>query len=267
LIDFSKTPSTAALIRYAYFANGLENVINENSYKLSGVVNGIDTQVYNSFKDEKVPFPFKANDLEGKSKCKEALQRRLGLGVNSDIPIFAMVSRLVNHKGLELVKGVINELANENIQLVILGTGDSEYEEMFKFFSYAHPHKISACITFDPYLASEIYSGADFLLMPSKSEPCGLSQLIAMRYGTIPIVRETGGLVDTVKPLNPETLEGSGITFKVFNAHDMLDAVRRAEDFFYSKDKLNKFRTQIMNYDSSWKIPAQRYMDIYLSAM
>jgi len=116
---------------------------------------------------------------------------------------------------------------------------------------------------FDSTLASEIYAGADYILMPSKSEPCGLSQLIAMRYGTIPIVRETGGLVDTVPPLNPETLDGMGITFKVFNAHDMFDAIKRAVDFYGDKEKLNKFRTKLMKYDSSWKIPAEKYMDIY----
>ena len=250
-------------LRYAYFANGLENVIKENEYKLSGVVNGIDTELYNAAKDTKVPFAYTPDKLDGKAKCKEALQKKLGLEVNPDIPIVAMISRLVKHKGLELVDAVMNQLANSDIQLVILGTGDHNYEEMFNFFDYAYPDKVSANITFNTTLASEIYAGADFLLMPSKSEPCGLSQLIAMRYGTIPIVRETGGLVDTVPPLNPETLEGMGITFKAFNAHDMLDAVLRGADFFQSKDKLNTFRSKIMNYDSSWKIPAEKYMEIY----
>ena len=252
-------------LKYAYFANGLENVIKENEYKLSGVVNGIDTDLYNAQKDKKVPFSYKSTDLEGKAKCKAALQKKLGLEVNPDIPVVAMITRLVKHKGLELVEGVMNELANSDIQLVILGTGDHHYEEMFNFFDYAYPDKISANITFNTTLASEIYSGADFLLMPSKSEPCGLSQLIAMRYGTIPIVRETGGLVDTVPPLNPETLDGMGITFKAFNAHDMLDAVLRGADFFKDKESLAKFRKKIMDYDSSWKVPAQKYMKIYNS--
>ncbi|MBO5007979.1 MAG: glycogen synthase GlgA [Clostridia bacterium] len=250
-------------IRYAYFAEGLESIIAENAYKLSGVVNGIDTDLYNSQKDPKVPFAFKPGDLSGKEKCKAALQEKLGLEVNPDIPIVAMISRLVKHKGLELVEGIANEIMNENIQLVILGTGDKQYEDMFKFMDYAYPGRVSANITFNSTLASEIYAGADYLLMPSKSEPCGLSQLIAMRYGTIPIVRETGGLVDTVPPLNPETLEGRGITFKVFNAHDMLDAVRRAADFYNNKEGLKKFRAQIMKHDSSWKVPAEKYMEIY----
>ena len=250
-------------LKYAYFANGLENVIKENEYKLFGVVNGIDTDLYNPQKDKKVPFSYKSADLSGKAKCKTALQEKLGLEVNPDIPMVAMITRLVKHKGLELVEGVMNELANADIQLVILGTGDHHYEEMFNFFDYAYPNKISANITFNTTLASEIYSGADFLLMPSKSEPCGLSQLIAMRYGTIPIVRETGGLVDTVPPLNPETLEGMGITFKAFNAHDMLDAVLRGADFYKNKTSLDKFRAKLMDYDSSWKIPAKKYMEMY----
>ena len=250
-------------LTYAYFANGLENVIKENEYKLCGVVNGIDTDLYNAQKDKKVPFNYKSTDLSGKAKCKVALQEKLGLEVNPDVPIVAMITRLVKHKGLELVERVMNELANADIQLVILGTGDHHYEEMFNFFDYAYPDKISANITFNTTLASEIYSGADFLLMPSKSEPCGLSQLIAMRYGTIPIVRETGGLVDTVPPLNPETLEGMGITFKAFNAHDMLDAVLRGADFYKDKASLDKFRAKLMDYDSSWKIPAKKYMEMY----
>ncbi len=251
-------------IRYAYFAYGLESVIKQNEYKLFGVVNGIDTNLYNPQKDAKISFPYKPTDLSGKARCKEELQKKLGLELNPDIPIVAIVSRLVKHKGLELVEGVINELANADIQLVILGTGDRKYEDIFKFLGYSYPNKISANITFNPALASEVYSGADFLLMPSKSEPCGLSQLIAMRYGTIPIVRETGGLVDTVPPLNPQTLEGMGITFKAFNAHDMLDAVMRGADFYKNKKALDKFRAKIMRFDSGWREPAKRYMEIYI---
>lgn len=250
-------------IKYAYFANGLESILNENSYKLTGVVNGIDNDIYSAEKDSKIVFNFKPGDMEGKAKNKEHLQKRLGLPVNPDVPVVAMVSRLVNHKGLELVDYIAPEFQYLNMQLVVLGTGDKKYEDLFNFLAYCHPDKISANIMFDSTLASEIYAGADYLLMPSKSEPCGLSQLIAMRYGTIPIVRETGGLVDTVPPLNPETLDGMGITFKVFNAHDMLDAIKRAVDFYGDKEKLNKFRTKLMKYDSSWKIPAEKYMNIY----
>ena len=250
-------------IKYAYFANGLEDILRENEYKLCGVVNGIDTELYNAEKDPKIKFNYKPTDLEGKAKDKEYLQKKLGLAVNPDIPIVAMVSRLVKHKGLELVDYISQEFTNVNMQFVVLGTGDKKYEDMFHFLAYCHPEKVSANITFSADLASEIYAGADFLLMPSKSEPCGLSQLIAMRYGTIPIVRETGGLVDTVPPINTETLDGRGFTFKVFNAHDMLGAIERATAFYGDKTKLSAFRTRIMKYDSSWKIPADTYMGIY----
>ena len=250
-------------IKYAYFASGLESILNENSYKLTGVVNGIDNDIYSAEKDTKIAFNFKPGDMEGKAKNKEHLQKKLGLPVNPDVPLIAMVSRLVSHKGLELVDFVAPEFQYLNMQLVVLGTGDKKYEDLFNFLAYCHPDKVSSNIMFDSTLASEIYAGADYLLMPSKSEPCGLSQLIAMRYGTIPIVRETGGLVDTVPSLNPETLEGRGFTFKVFNAHDMLDAMKRSIEFYYDKDKLNTFRTKLMKYDSSWKIPAEKYMNIY----
>lgn len=250
-------------IKYAYFANGLESILSENEYKLTGVVNGIDTNLYNAEKDTKIPCSFKPSNQEGKAVCKARLQERLGLPVNPDIPMVAMISRLVKHKGLELIEYIAPEFQYVNMQFVVLGTGDKQYEDLFKFLAYSHPDKVSANIMFDQTLASEIYAGADFLLMPSKSEPCGLSQLIAMRYGTIPIVRETGGLVDTVPCINTETLEGRGFTFKVFNAHDMLGAIRRAVDFYNDKAKLTAFRANIMKYDSSWKIPAEKYMGIY----
>lgn len=253
-------------IRYKYFANGLESVINDNSYKLTGVVNGIDMGIYNPESDPNIEERFTSHSPEGKERCKDALRRRLSLPF-ADVPIVAMVTRLVNHKGLELIKGVANELADIDMQFVIVGTGDSEYEDMFRTMEYNRPDRVRGCITFDTQLAKEIYAGADFLLMPSKCEPCGLSQLIAMRYGTIPIVRETGGLVDTVPPFNPETNEGMGITFKVFNAHDMLDAVRRACSIYYQKESLERLRQNIMNRDSSWAVSASRYMEIYRGVM
>ena len=150
-----------------------------------------------------------------------------------------------------------------DIQLVVLGTGDKKYEDLFKFMDYTYGDKMSANITFNAALANQIYAGSDFFLMPSKSEPCGLSQLISMRDGTVPIVRETGGLVDTVPPVNTETLEGNGFTFKTYNAHDMLGAVVRAVEFYHDGDKLERFRTKIMDYDSSWKKPAELYNGVY----
>lgn len=250
-------------LNYAYFAHKLEDILRENQYKTCGIVNGIDTKLYNPETDTSIPCNFKASDLSGKAKCKEELQKALGLPVRPDVPIVAMISRLVSHKGLELVERVSSDLMNLDIQMVVLGTGDARFEDLFKFMDYAYPNKMAARIMFNGALANQIYAGSDFFLMPSKSEPCGLSQLISMRYGTVPIVRETGGLVDTVPPVNTETLEGRGFTFKAFNAHDMLNAVERASNFYRDKAKMDKFRAKLIRYDSSWKIPAQLYNGIY----
>lgn len=253
-------------IRYKYFACGLESVINDNSYKLTGVVNGIDEAIYNPESDTSIASNYTKDSLEGKDRCKDELRHRLSLPFE-DVPIVAMVTRLVNHKGLELVKGIAEELCSIGMQFIVIGTGDSEYEDLFRTMEYNRPDRVRGCITFDPQLAKEIYAGADFLLMPSKCEPCGLSQLIAMRYGTIPIVRETGGLVDTVPPFNPQTNEGMGVTFKVFNAHDMLDAVKRACGIYYNKEEFDILRHNAMSRDSSWAVSGSRYMEIYRSEM
>lgn len=250
-------------IKYAYFSHGLDPILRENEYKLSGIVNGINTTLYDPKKDKALPAPFSSTDLSGKAVCKAKLQEELGLPVREDVPMIAMITRLVSHKGLELVARVLEDILSRDVQLVVLGTGDGYYEDMFRFAEYAHPDKMAAEIRFDSALASRIYAGADLFLMPSKSEPCGLSQLIAMRYGTIPIVRETGGLFDTVPALNPETMEGRGFTFKTFNAYDMLDAVDRASAFFHDGAKLAKHRRALIRYNSSWKVSAAEYLDLY----
>ncbi len=249
-------------LSFSYFAHGLQDIISDNRYKTCGIVNGIDTDLYNSAKDEKIPHKFTAEKLAGKEKCKKALQKELGLP-ESDVPMFAMITRLVKHKGLELVEGVLENLAKMDIQLVIIGTGDKHFEEMFKHAAQAYPEKISANILFDAKMASKLYAAADFFLMPSKSEPCGLSQMIAMRYGTIPIVRETGGLFDTVKPVNTETSEGRGFTFKLFNAHDMLYAIERAADFYKDSEKMAKLRAGVMKIDFSWEEAGEKYLWLY----
>ena len=174
-----------------------------------------------------------------------------------------MVTRLVSHKGLDLVERVLSDMLSENLQFVIVGTGDSHYEDMFRFAEYNFRGKMAACITFSSSLASEVYAGSDIFLMPSKSEPCGLSQLIAMRYGTIPVVRETGGLFDTVPALNPETMDGLGFTFKLFNAHDMLNAVERACSFWHDVPSREKLIKKLMSHDSSWTEPVKAYAGIY----
>lgn len=176
-----------------------------------------------------------------------------------------MITRLVAHKGLDLVEYVANDLMNLPIQFVVIGTGDERYQNLFYRLAWEHPDKMSANILFDPILANQLYASADIFLMPSQSEPCGLSQLISMRYGTMPVVRETGGLYDTVPAFNPETGEGRGFTFKSYNAHDMLGALNNALGVYYNKPLRQKLVDNIMNYDCSWKEPVQEYMNIYQS--
>ncbi len=250
-------------IKHAFFAHGLENIIRENEYKLEGIVNGINTELYDSEKDKTIFENFTSENLDGKAKNKAELQKMLGLEVKPDVPIVAMVSRLVSHKGLDLVEYVMGEIMERDLQFVVLGTGDAVYEDMFNFNAYVHPGKMSSNIKFSSALANKIYAGSDIFLMPSKSEPCGLSQLIAMRYGTVPVVRETGGLYDTVPALDLETLEGRGFTFKGYNAHDMLGAIDRCVDFYHDKEKWNKHVRNLIGYDSSWKVSVKEYLRVY----
>jgi len=252
-------------IRHSYFGEGLSDVISQNAHKLYGIVNGIDMSEYNSETSPCIAYNYTSSDTEGKKRCKKALQEELGLNTDESTPLFVMVTRLVTHKGLELAEGVINEIMAEPLQLAVLGTGDRRFEELFEWASHCVPHKIRFVKGFDNALSHRFYSGGDFLIMPSKFEPCGLSQLIAMRYGCIPIVRETGGLFDTVKPINPQTEEGEGITFKLFNAHDMLDAIRRAESLFADETLKEKVKKRIMSIDWGWQNSSAQYMDIYNS--
>lgn len=250
-------------IRHAYFAHGLSGILKENEYKLTGITNGINTDLYNPAKDETIFEKYTSSDLSGKAKNKAKLQKMLNLPQNPDVPMIAMISRLVGHKGLDLVKYVMGDLMKRDLQFVVIGTGEAEFEDMFNFNAMVNSDRMSSNITFDPILANKLYAGADMFLMPSKSEPCGLSQLIAMRYGTVPIVRETGGLVDTVPPLNTETLEGKGFTFKGYNAHDMLGAVDRCIAFYYDREKWNQHVKNLIKYNSSWKKSVMEYVDVY----
>ncbi len=250
-------------IKHEYFSYGLSRVLNENAHKLSGILNGIDVKTFNPETDVNIKKNYSHLRLSGKKENKIFLQNMLGLEENAEIPVFAIISRLVSHKGIELVAAVYEELVSMDIQLVILGTGDKQFEDLFKYMEYKYKNKVSSNIMFDNVRASQVYAGADFLLMPSKSEPCGLSQLIAMRYGTIPIVRETGGLFDTVTPVNETDCSGNGFTFKTYNAHDMLDAVKRAAGFFRNKEGFNIVRKNIMQLDLSWNKKAKEYIDLY----
>lgn len=250
-------------IRHAYFAHHLENVLQMNSYKIEGIVNGIDTDLFNPETDQALKTNYTVGELDKKADNKAQLQKKFGLPINPDVPVIGLVSRLVAHKGVDLIEFVGKELMEQDIQMVVLGTGDKVFEDLFYRLQYYYPDKIGVKIAFDSSLASIVYAGADFLLMPSKSEPCGLSQLISMRYGTIPIVRETGGLFDTVPSLNVETLEGRGFTFKLYNAHDMLGAIKRATDFYHDKLKYAQVVKNIMEYNCSWSEPVKEYLDLY----
>ena len=252
-------------IQNPYYAHGLHEVLQAHSYKLSGVVNGIDTKVYDPASDPLLYVNYIADEPEKKLENKRFLQQKLGLACRDDVPVIIMITRLVGHKGVDLVQAVMDDLMWDDIQLVVIGTGEQQYEDMFRYYAARFSHKMSANIVFDNTLAHQTYAGGDIVLMPSKQEPCGLTQLISMRYGTIPVVRETGGLYDTVPALNPETMEGRGFTFKTYNAHDMLDAIRRAAALFHDTQRWDILRRNDMEYDSSWKHSVEEYWQIYHS--
>ena len=258
--------SYAEELKTAYYGKEMSRVLSGVSYKFCGITNGIDPEIFNPQQDPHLFHRYSTKAMGGKKIGKRKLRELLDLEQDDEVPILSMVTRLVGHKGLDLVEYIRHELLKRRLQLVVLGTGDEMYENMFRELSYQYPGRVSANICFNPALASKIYAGSDLFLMPSKSEPCGLAQMIAMRYGAIPIVRETGGLKDTVTPINPETGEGQGFTFKSYNAHDMLDAIDRALWFFYEKkQELKKVIRFNMETDFSWNGAAERYLAIYKS--
>ena len=252
-------------ICYPYFAHGLSPIIEEHAFKLSGIVNGIDTVSNDPETDESLPQNYTASTYkEGKAACKAALQRELGLPEKPDTPMIGLVSRLVGHKGLDIICPALDRMMDADIQFVIIGTGDTDYENMLSEAAKRYPDKMSLNLCFSKSLASKVYAASDIYLMPSKSEPCGLSQLLAMHYGTVPVVHETGGLKDTVIPFNIETGEGLGFTFQSFNAEDMLDAVNRALSVYTSdKNSWNKAIYNGMSADFTWKNSANEYMELY----
>ena len=262
--DFITTvsPTYAEQLHHAFFAHGLEGVIADCGYKIKGVLNGLDVVLYDPSADPGLAQTFTPEDLSGKAACKAALQKMVGLEERPDVPIIACVSRLVSHKGFDLVAAVIHEIMAQDVQMVVLGTGEWKFEELFRSVADQYPGRFSAQMMYAPALSTAIYGGADLFLMPSVSEPCGLSQIIAMRYGTLPIVRETGGLKDTVLPhLHPE---GRGFTFADINAHDMLCVIEEAANL-YRTDKKGWYQLQkrAMTTDFSWNGPAGQYLDIY----
>ena len=257
----------ATEIQTPYFAHGLHDVLRHHNYKLSGVVNGIDTVVFDPETDPLIPVNFSAKDVSGKAENKRLLQEKLDLPQRADVPMIIMITRLVGHKGVDLIQAVMDDLMEEDLQLVVIGTGEPRYEYMFRNYAGRFPEKVSANIVFDNTLAHQAYAAADMVLMPSKQEPCGLTQLIAMRYGTVPIVRETGGLYDTVPAYNEETGEGLGFTFQTYNAHDMLDAIRRAIALYRKEDLWADLRLKDLKTDSSWDRSVQDYWQIYRSVV
>lgn len=249
-------------LRYPYYAHRLDGVLRETW--LWGITNGIDTTVFDPETDPALKKNYSAKKMEGKWENKLELRKELGLRTDTDAPILAMVTRLAGHKGIDLLCYIANRLMEREIQLVVVGTGEKQYEYALSSLAKQHPGRVSVQLAFDPALASRVYAGADMYLMPSKSEPCGLSQLIAMHYGTVPIVACTGGLRDTVPPYNGETGEGRGFTFQSYNADDFLGAIDRAVGLYYNdRAQWNALAKRDMEIDFSWRVPAAEYMQLY----
>lgn len=253
-------------LMYPYYAHGLDGILANASWKLTGITNGIDVNTFNPDTDPALPAHYNAgNFAAGKAACKAALQKEVGLPVKPDVPLMVMVTRLAGHKGLDLLCYIARRLMwEENAQLLILGTGEAQYETFFKDLANQFPDQVAAKITFNLGLASRIYAGGDIYLMPSKSEPCGLSQMNAMRYGTVPVVHATGGLKDTVPPADENGENGLGFTFQSYNADDFMAALKRCLDLYNNHpDKFRALQKREMEQDFSWDKPAARYMQLF----
>ena len=252
-------------LMYPYYAHGLDSVLAGNAWKLTGITNGIDVNTFNPATDKALPAHYSAEDLAGKAICKAALQEEVGLPVKPDVPLMVMVTRLAGHKGLDLLCYIARRLLwEEDCQLLILGTGEAQYEGFFRELAAQYPDQCAAKITFNLGLASRIYAGGDIYLMPSKSEPCGLSQMNAMRYGTVPVVHATGGLKDTVPPADENGKGGLGFTFQSYNGDDFLASIKRALNLYRNDPEgFRALQLTDMSQDFSWDVPASRYMDLF----
>ena len=258
------SPTYANEIQTPEFGEGLDGVLRERSYALQGILNGIDVAGFDPATDKRIAANYTVEDRSGKAVCKAKLQEELGLEVRDDRPLMVMVTRLTRQKGMDLVMYALDRILAGGVQVAVLGTGDRDYEDGLRYFQDKYPGTMAARIEFDPALSQRMYAAADLFLMPSKFEPCGLSQIIAMRYGTLPIVRETGGLKDTVIPYNEFTGEGTGFSFSNFNGDEMGDAVFRAARLFWdNRDAWNQLVTQAMSQDFSWTRSADKYLDLY----
>lgn len=258
------SPTYASEIQTPEFGEGLDGVLRERSYALQGILNGIDVAAFDPATDKRIAANYTVDDRSGKAVCKAKLQEELGLEVRDDRPLMVMVTRLTRQKGMDLLMYALDRILSGGVQVAVLGTGDRDYEDGLRYFQDKYPGTMAARIEFDPALSQRMYAAADMFLMPSKFEPCGLSQIIAMRYGTLPIVRETGGLKDTVQPYNEFTGEGTGFSFTNFNGDEMGDAVFRAARLFWdNREAWNQLVTQAMSQDFSWTRSADKYLDLY----
>lgn len=260
------SPSYAGEIQHAYYGEGMDGIFRQRGDILRGILNGIDTALFDPETDACLPQNYSAGDFGGKAVCKAAIQKTLGLSEEPSLPLVAMITRLTEQKGLDLVQRMLGEMLQEPLQMVVLGVGEAQYENTLRYFAGQYPEKMSACLMFDESFSHQLYAGADILLMPSQFEPCGLAQLIAMRYGTLPVVRETGGLRDSVIPYNQYTGEGTGFSFANYNAHEMRDAVMRAVTLY--REDPAQWRTLMehaMAQDFSWARSAGEYLALYQS--
>ena len=256
------SPTYAEEILTPTYSYGLDSILNLRKWKLTGILNGIDTELNDPATDKNLPANYSADDIEGKKICKAELQKEMGLPVRPEVPVIGMVSRLVNHKGFDLVQCVLEELVStHDVQVVVLGSGEWQYESFFTELAAKYPDRLGVRIGFVPALASRIYGGSDIFLMPSMSEPCGLSQMFAMRYGSVPVVRATGGLKDSVSDSGDG--EGNGFVFYDYNAHDMLHTVLRAVEGFADENGWAILRERAMRCDYSWGASANKYIKLY----
>ncbi len=256
-------------IQTSRYGEGLDYVIRNYSYKVKGIINGVDYSVYSPSKDKFIAKRYNRKTVNnGKAINRKELQQKTSLPLNDKVPLIAFVSRMVDQKGLDMVNAIMPRLLQKDVQVVVLGTGDKQYEDACKSFAYSYPNKLSANIYFNNALAHQIYASADFVLLPSVFEPCGLTQLIGLKYGAVPIVRETGGLKDTVLSYNEQTLEGNGFSFAECNADDLLYTICRAIDFYVNhKEVYNIIRQRGMSQDFSWKVSANKYIELYKSLL
>ncbi len=260
------SPRYASEIMTEYYSHGLSHILRMHAGKISGILNGIDTSYYNSETDTDIAANFSVNDRSGKAADKAELQKCCGLSVDPEIPVIAMVSRLAAHKGFDLVMRVAEEILQRNaVQMLLLGTGEYELEAYFARLSQIMPEKFCAKLEYNKSLAKKFYAGADLFLMPSKSEPCGLAQMIASRYGTVPIVRETGGLADTIQPYSRYTGEGNGFSFTNYNAHEMMGVIESALVLYGDKNRWDALVKTVMEKDFSWARSAKKYLALYQS--